>query len=239
MSVIGRGRTAIQRHGMGGALGQAAKRAGSQLALSESHVWYALDLSTERPARELEAGLTLRRGTADELSGLGEVQTNDAAEMAARLDAGNHLWLVLDGDQPLFATWIFRERAPVAAAHRGQLVLPADTVCMEDSESAAAARGRGIAPAAISQLSAALAAEGIAWLITKVDAENESAHKAVEKGGYEAAAMMHFRRRGRTTSVTIEPIAGAHATIVGDRLAEALERGRTRRSGVASQATAY
>ncbi len=222
MSLVTRSRTALERYGVSGAINRATKRATSHVSVSESHLWYALDLSGEPSHRPLEQGLTLRLGATADLRRLSEVQTNSVAEMGARLDAGNRLWLVLDGEQPLFATWIFSGSAPVMAAAGGELALAQDTVCMEDSESAPAARGRGVAPAAFGEIAALLASEGRRWLITKVATANAPARRAVEKSGYEAVATMYFRRRGTTRQTRIEPIEGVQASIVAERLAAAL-----------------
>jgi GNAT superfamily N-acetyltransferase len=222
MSLMTRSRTAVERYGVGGAINRATKRATSHVSISESHVWYALDLSLEVTRRALDPTLTLRAGTAADLPRLGAVQTNSIAEMSSRLDAGNRLWLVLDAEQPLFATWIFSGSAPVLAAAGGRLALAEDTVCMEDSESAPAARGRGVAPAAFSEIAALMADESRRWLITKVATANTPARRAVEKSGYEPVATMNFKRRGTTSQTQIEPIAGARASVVAERLVASL-----------------
>src|ERR1019366_4030075 len=105
-----------------------------------------------RPRRPLANGLVLRRGAYKDLALLGELATVDAEEGSARLTAGNDWWLVLDAGQPLFSCWIFHGLTPVAAAPGGKLALPDGTVCVEDSIAAAAARGRGIAPAALTAI---------------------------------------------------------------------------------------
>ena len=85
---------------------------------------------------------------------------------------------------------------PAIAAPGGQLQLSAGTVCLEDSVTAAPARGRGIGPAAWSAIADALGDEGQRHIITKVAVDNVPSRRAVEKAGFDAVALMHFRRFG-------------------------------------------
>ncbi len=56
----------------------------------------------------------------------------------------------------------------MAAARGGWLSLPEGTVCLEDSVTSPDYRGRGVAPAAWSQIAAAAAEDGYATMVTKV-----------------------------------------------------------------------
>lgn len=193
---------AISRHGPRGALRAARSRLRQRIWLSERHVWYALDLTGERPRRTLDPALTLRWGTADDLALLERLPTISPAQARERLAAGNTLWLVLDGTAPLFACWIFRGRTPVIAAPGGEMELAPGTACLEDSVTAAAARGRGVAPGAWTAIADGLAADGVRQLITKVEVGNIPSRRAVEKAGFRAVSVMRFVRlgpRGRTT----------------------------------------
>lgn len=174
---------AVRLRGLRGALAQAWLMAWSGVVLKETHIWYELDPTSERPRRVLEPGLVLRR---------------------AEVEEGNDRWLVLDDrDRPLFSCWIFRRRAPAVAAPQGQIELAHRMVCLEDSVTAPLARGRGVAPAAWSAIADELAGEGVRRMITKVRVDNLPSRKAVEKVGFEGVALMHFKRIGplRRTSV--------------------------------------
>lgn len=184
---------------------------------SEEHVWYQLDLEGERPRRELAEGVRLVRATADEahrVEELGQVE----AEARERLAADNDLWLALDEqDRALFACWTFRSQAPVLAAPRGQLSLPAGTACLEDSVTSPLARGRGIAPASWTAIADTLSSEGFDAMITKVTTGNAPSRRAVQKAGFEEIALMRMTRIGRRQRVALAPRGGA-----ADALARAL-----------------
>jgi RimJ/RimL family protein N-acetyltransferase len=77
-------------------------------------------------------------------------------------------------------------------------------VCLEDSVTSAAARGRGIAPAAWGAIADTLALEGQRKMITKVTVENTASRRAVTKSGFEEIALMHFRRRGPIHRTSIQ-----------------------------------
>jgi RimJ/RimL family protein N-acetyltransferase len=81
------------------------------------------------------------------------------------------------------------------------MALAPGTACLEDSVTASAARGRGVAPGAWTAIAEGLAAEGVRRLITKVEVDNIPSRRAVEKVGFRAVSLMDFVRvggRGRT-----------------------------------------
>jgi GNAT superfamily N-acetyltransferase len=196
-------RRAVRLRGSRGALVWAWQVAWSRVVLIETYLWYELDPMSERPRRALQSGLILRRGHVGDLAMLAELKTVSPDEARIRLEGGNDLWLVLDGDQLLFSCWIFRWRAPVHAAAGGEIGLADAMVCLEDSVTTPAARGRGVAPAAGSAIADVLADEGQRRMITKVTVDNLPSRKAAEKIGFEPVAIMHFKRIGplRRTSV--------------------------------------
>jgi L-amino acid N-acyltransferase YncA len=224
--LVKRTRQAIRRHGVRGALRRVGERAGSHVKLSESHLWYELDPAGTRPKPRLASELTLRRALEPDLQLLDQLLTIPAVEARARVDAGNDLWLVLAGDRPLFSCWIFRGQTPTIAVPGGQLALPADTVCLEDSVTVAAARGRGVAPAAWAAIADALAAEGKRQVITKVSVDNGPSRRAVEKAGFEAVALMHFRRMGPRSRTWVEVLDDARGSFFAERLGAAPPGGR-------------
>ena len=216
--LIYRVRRAVARHGLRGTAQRAGRRALRTLVSAESHVWYALDLTCSRPERELAAGVTLRRAGERESRLLDQLPTISPADGAKRIRAGNDLWLALEGDRPLFSCWIFREQTPVLAAPGGQLRLPEGTVCLEDSVTSAAARGRGIAPAAWASIADSLADEGQNLMITKITVENTPSRRAVEKAGFTSVALMHFRRLGPMRRTSIELLDADRGRFFADSL---------------------
>lgn len=204
MARIDRLRSAVSRYGVGGLAATITRKARDRVVFSESHVWYELDLTTPRATRPLEEGLVLRHGYEADLALLEQLDTVWSERARPRLREGNDWWLVLDQGAPLFSCWIFRERTPVLAAPQGELGLPAGCVCLEDSVTSAAARGRGIAPAAWSAIADSLAEEGQRRMITKVTVENAPSRRAVTKAGFVEVAVMHFRRRGLRSDTSVE-----------------------------------
>ena len=64
-------RRAVAAHGLLGTARKAGERLRRAALLAESHVWYVLDVTAERPVRSLESGLDLRRAL-DTAVALGE-----------------------------------------------------------------------------------------------------------------------------------------------------------------------
>jgi hypothetical protein len=220
-------RQAVRFHGLRGAVYLTCKRAAQRVVFTESHMWFELDPAGERPRPPLPSGLSLRRGTESDLPLLAQMDTVSPAEGLDRIRDGNDLWLALEGEDPLFSCWIFRGDTPAIAAPGGRLPLPDGVVCQEDSVTAMAARGRGIAPAAWAAIADALAAEGQRRLIRKVEVANAPSRRAGEKVGFRPIALMHFRRRGPLKRTSVE----AFDTELGALLAERLETQATHRRG--------
>ncbi len=221
--LVERVRRAVGRHGVRGALTQAGKRVAHLAVVRESHVWYELDLAAERPSLKLAPELALRRGAEVDAVLLDELPTIPAVEGRKRMRAGNDLWLVVEHERPLFSCWLFRSATPVLAARGGWLDLPSDTVCLEDSVTAAAARGRGVAPAAWSEIADAVRVQGVARIITKVATDNAPSRRAVVKSGFQPLTVMRFRRVGWRSGVWLEAIASPPTRPFVTRLAESLE----------------
>jgi len=195
-----------------------AALARDRLLLVEHHVWYELDPRRSRPRPELAKGLSLQPGGTADLHWLLELDTVSPADGLGRLLTGNELWLVLDGDQVLFSCWIFRERTPAIAAPGGELRLPPGMVCLEDSVTAPAARGRGIAPAAWVAIFDHLEAGGVEQVITKVETANLPSRRAVAKAGFAEVAVMHFRRIAGISRTSVDVLDGERGSIFRERL---------------------
>ena len=188
--------------------------------LDETHVWYELSLETERPRKSLAPEFTLVRGTPDDIPLLDELPTVNERAARQRLKDGNDLWLVLEDRRPAFACWIFNDSMPVVAARGGQLRFPPEIVCLEDSVTSASYRGRGVAPAAWSEIADKLEQTGVRSIITKIEVSNVPSRRAVAKSGFREIATMHFRRIGPREHTTVEAENGA----VADWLAKQLRK---------------
>lgn len=198
-------RRVLGRVGPIGLLRRAGQIARDRAYLREAHVWYCLDLPGDQPKRELPDDVELRRAGSDELDRVEEIG-RDAPSAHERAAGGNDLWFALrDDDHMLFACWIFHDNVPVLAAPGGRLDLPGDMVCLEDSVTSSAARGRGIAPASWGAIADSLAADGVRRMITKVGVENAPSRKAVSKAGFAEVGLMKMTRVAGWKRTTLEP----------------------------------
>lgn len=197
-----RGLSAARRRGPRGTLTAAVERVRPRVWLEEQHVWYQLDLAVGA-APDLGA-LELVTPRADELAAFDTLPTINAVQAAERVRQGGRPFLVLDHGQPLFACWIFTDRAPMLAARGGWLALPEQAACLEDSVAAPAARGRGIAPLTWRALADRLAHEDKRAMITKVATDNAPSRRAVAKAGFREIAVMRLWRCGILYRVEVE-----------------------------------
>ena len=192
--MITRIRRVLARHGLREVVRIGVVTARDRVQLREEHVWYQLALPPVLEPRSLPDGAALVEasdGDADLLDGLPASAPAAARQLQAR---GGRLFLVVEDGLALFACWIHERETPMIAARGGWLTLPEGTVCLEDSVTAPAARGRGIAPAAWFELARRLAAEGKETMVTKVAVSNAPSRKAVEKAGFAEFGRMHLRR---------------------------------------------
>lgn len=215
-TVLKRAAGVLRRQGVRGLAGVAAGRVAERartLRVTETHIWYALSLQADRPRRAMPADLELIEAGEAELASLRGM--NDAPLNRSH---GGRLFLVMGGEEPAFSCWIFPTSAPLLAARGGWMTLPRGVVCLEDSVTSAAFRGRGIAPAAWSAIADQLEAAGVEQIVTKVQDINAPSRKAVGKAGFREVAIMHTERRWPRMSVRVEERDGAVAE------AEALRR---------------
>ncbi|MGH2930282.1 MAG: hypothetical protein ACRDL8_18905, partial [Solirubrobacteraceae bacterium] len=119
ISVGARAARAARRDGLASTARRAAGELRTRVALQERHTWYELSLAgLEAP--ELPDGVVLARLTdhdVDLLGGLRGAIAGDAAR--ERLAGGAQAWAALRGRTPVFACWVFPERAPTIAARTG------------------------------------------------------------------------------------------------------------------------
>lgn len=190
------------------------------LWLDEVHVWYRLPLAPTPVAAQLPPSVELRQGglsDLEEYAALGQATESAARE---RMDRGAELWLALDErGRAAFACWLFTNATPVSAAPGGWMRLPPRVVCLEDSITSPAHRGRGIAPRVWSHLANRMARQGYADLITKVERENAASRRAVIKAGFRGFAAMRFQRRPGARRVQL----WTDGTALGAQLRESLE----------------
>jgi hypothetical protein len=197
----------VRRNGVGGTARLALSRAKPQKRTAIEYIWYMLDTErTDRPHPPLEPGLELREGGLDDVPLLMGMDTSLAVSpmseplVRLRLEDGSTPWVVLDGDELVFTCWILAGVIPVAGA---RLHLPEGVAGLEDSIAAKAARGRGIAPATWALLGDRLLAAGQRWILTKIDVDNRASRVAIERAGFEEAALMRIVWRDWRTVIRI------------------------------------
>lgn len=204
-SAAGRWRRAVRRYGVRGTARRATvlMRA-AVVGFRQEHVWYQLPLHGDRPRRELGAGLELVAASSEHLPLLDQLWAVDRRVAEERLRAeGTTLWFVLDGNTPAFSCWTFRWQLPIRAARGGILALPDDTACLEESMTAAAYRGRSIAPAAWTSIADRLAGTGLRRLVTAVEEANRPSRTAVEKIGFVEVGRARSSGRGRRIRIEV------------------------------------
>lgn len=202
-------------HGVNATARQAARQLRERVYMRESHIWYERQLGVGAPGEaSWPDGVRLVAGSVGRLEVLDRFDSVGEKEARRRLDEGAQWWLVEEDAGPLFSCWILRSTAPVTAAPGGRLPLPSDSVVLEDSVTAPAARGRGIAPQAWTAIAGVLAEQGVARMLTKVEVANTASRKAVLKAGFEELAVMDFARTGPRSSTRVRPL-GTCGWLVG------------------------
>jgi hypothetical protein len=217
-SAVERVQRTLRRYGLGGAVGRVWAVARARVVLSEEHVWYCLEPNAPRPKPRLPDGLRVKVAERAEVARLDQWETLSTASAETRISEGNDLWVVLEGAQIIFSCWIFNRATPVVGAPDGLLTLDPGMVCLEDSFTGAAARGRGVAPSAWAAIADTLAAEGVDRIITKVGVENVASRRAVEKAGFEPVAVMRFRRRFGVSRTSIRTLDEGRGRFFARRL---------------------
>lgn len=211
---LARARRVVNRHGLGGT----ARLILQQVRPHETaQTWYRLDVrADDRPRRELEETLVLRRGTPEDVDLVAQlpydasVSSLTAEGVRSRIADGAQLWLVTEGDRTAFACWIYLGWGPVPGANNDGARLPADTAMLEDSIASPDFRGRSVAPGAWTGIADRLKAEGLSYMVTKVGLDNAASRRAVEKAGFREVAEMRsetspLRRRVRVTLTDPHP----------------------------------
>jgi ribosomal protein S18 acetylase RimI-like enzyme len=220
MAYIRNVRLKLVHHSLREKIGRVIRKALAYVYVSETYVWYELILNDARPRISLPSGFRLVQGSYQELPLLDQVPTMPTIEKATwQLQNAADLWLVLEGQQLAFACWIFRGAMPMRVAPRRQVVVsPPSIVCLENSATSPAYRGRGLAPAAWSGIADELEPRGIKFIVTKIEVSNVASQRAVKKSGFRESATLRYRRIVRYRRATVQ--AETDATVNWDWLAE-------------------
>jgi hypothetical protein len=193
---------AIRRHGVIGTASIVLVRLLPLCSTAYEMGWYRLDLTGERRRRELDDGLVLRRGTAEDavrvaqLPRMPHVTALMADEVAERVNSGAELWLVADGDRVAFSCWIFHREMWFYGARKSGVLMPRDTVFLDDSILSPDFRGRSIPISAWSGVADALEARSFGVIMVKVDVTNTGALWAFKRVGFREVARMNVEHRG-------------------------------------------
>lgn len=81
--------------------GAVARRVRKLAYLREEHVWYGCDLNATTARAELPGGLRLVRADGSQVDSVVAIG-QDLQEARERLEAGIDLWVVLEGERPVF-----------------------------------------------------------------------------------------------------------------------------------------
>jgi ribosomal protein S18 acetylase RimI-like enzyme len=208
---------------------------GETIASSDELFFLVRDAGGESPAAP---GLEMRlAGPSDAPRYARDIGTDSARTFVRRLAVASGCYIVLEGDHIVHATWI--GRGPVWTRELDRCVEPppADAYVYE-SFTIESARGRGLYPMALRAICAHLGSDA-ARVWVGVESSNLASLRAVTKAGFEAAAVVAYRRRlGRLVVGTPRALArGTGPTITLRRPAE-IEHSPAHDPGGASEASA-
>jgi RimJ/RimL family protein N-acetyltransferase len=198
-----RAREGLDRHGVKNFAREVAVKAAERVRLREEHVWYELRIGEFPPLPALEAPLRMVVASDEQLELVAQFGHSVAAARRRFAD-GHEQMLMFEGDRLVFGCCVFRGVAPAVAAPGNQLVLPPDTVCIEDSYTTREDRRRGLGVQAGMAMIERLRAQGVQSMITKVAADNVKAQKASLKAGFQEIARVRLERTGTRKRVDVE-----------------------------------
>jgi GNAT superfamily N-acetyltransferase len=242
--VLSRVRDVVRRHGLRGVAHLAVDRVGPRQRVAAVYVWYAIDLErADRPQNPLPEGFVVREATIADVASMQQMTSAHTVTiteevMRERVLNGVKPWLAISDDGRVAAlSWVFTRSLPLRG--RYELVLPDDVAGFEDTVTSREMRGRGIAPALLTQLGDILPRDGVRAIITRIDVENAASHRAVQKLGFEECARMRVVTRDWRTIVqmVVPPGDRSYAWMTGqvertrspNPLGRALRRATTRR----------
>lgn len=193
----------LRRHGARETARRVATLTLARLYFQDIHLWYVLDLTQERPPAPLAPGMTWHRSGESDLPDLERLSDMAARTAHQRLYRGMQLWLMRDGDVPVFACWIHHGRRPLFAGRVGWLALPPGVAAVEESVTAPDYRGRRIAPMAWSLLRSELKAQGDELMVTTVESDNVPVQRALVYAGFVCVGAHRLRRLGPWVEVRV------------------------------------
>ena len=145
-----------------------------------------------------------------------DVGTDSPATFAARLSDTTMCFMV-EADGLVHASWVTLSCAWTREL-QAYLSPPAGDAYVYESFTHADARGRGIYPFALRNISTWLAARGVSRVWVAVEADNRPSLRAVTKAGFSEAFSISFSRRWG--KVTIEGFAGPYAELGAGMVSE-------------------
>src|SRR4051812_46477873 len=106
-SAFTRLRSAVRDDGVAGVARRVAERGTHSLVLSEEHIWYVLELTGERPRRELPEGFELHLVTEAEAEDAAHLPNQPGVEeIRARIAGTADVYMVREHGKPAFACTI-------------------------------------------------------------------------------------------------------------------------------------
>lgn len=204
-----RTRAATSPGGKLAALAPVRRAAGALVTYRETYIWFERELSAPPPAPSRQDEFELVAVTDAELDEFHQLGSTTVDQTRGYREHGGQPWLARLGGAAAFACWIHPRETPLSALRSGFMSLPAGTACLEDSVTAPAFRGRGVAPRAWEALAARYRDDGLRSLVTKVLDSNHPSCKAVGKAGFTEVARMHVRQNGPWVRLRAEATADA------------------------------
>ena len=178
--------------------------------IDELHVWSFVPLAGSRQTLSLPAGVTGRIASPEDVEALPD-WAGTPVDVRSRMAAGHELFIGLaqriSGSlEIVFTGWAFHGQAPTIAAPGGSVPLPAGVVNIEDTKTAPAWRGRGVAPALYGHLFNYLEGAGASLIVGKVESHNAANRRALAKSGWTDFAEVRFRRLGPWSRAQVRTI---------------------------------
>lgn len=179
-------------------LGEIASVGGARVreAISSHEILVVLARSTVEPTPP-PADSTLRLvrlGPADGSRYAHDIGTDSRATFAARLSDASRCYAVEDAGRLLHASWVSTE-CTWTRELRAYLCPAGGHAYVYESFTRADARGRGVYPFALNEISRDLAERGIDLLWVGVEAHNAPSLRAVAKAGFRPAFEISYGRR--------------------------------------------
>jgi GNAT superfamily N-acetyltransferase len=191
-------------------VGAGGRSEAARVWIAQLRSWLWMDRTLvvlQRPTGGREAvpaGIEVREATGDDGAGYERnIGTDSAVTFRRRLSTpGGSCWLALAGDAIVHASWVETEAAWVGEVSR-YFVVPAGDGYIYESFTRPEMRGRGVYPAVLTAIAAALRPRGLNRLWIAAEQDNRPSLRAMEKAGFVPVSEIRMRLRvGRTTVAT-------------------------------------